>query len=264
MSPGSRRALLRSRWFTVSVGGTFALLVFSVFVGFVWLPSAQNDALFKGLWNAFCGAAGVPKGWLVPTAPPPPPSHPTSAVVLTPDLDNRAADGSVGRGGTLALKCTMCHGTRGVSSADIPSLAGEGAAAVFKQLKDFQAGIRISAVMRPLVMDLSDQDMRDLSAFYASLPAPASRDLASAPDIIAVGAPMRNIPPCGACHGAMTTKLGTPGLDAQPRAYLKAQLAAFAHGTRQNDISGQMRNVARNMTEAEMDAAADYYAGIRP
>lgn len=260
MSSGSRLAFVRNRWFAVSVGGTLAIFVFAAFVGFVWLPASQTDSAFKGMWNAICGAAGVPKGWLIPTQPPLTSSHPVSTVVLTPELDRRSRDGGVGRGGTLALKCTMCHGVRGVTTADIPSLAGEDAASVYKQLKDFQSGARASAVMRPLVMDLNDQDFRDLAAFYASLPSAPSLDLGTAPDIVAVGAPMRNIPPCGSCHGAMTTKIGAPSLDGQPRAYLKTQLTAFARGTRRNDISGQMRNVAKNMSDAEIDAAVDYYA----
>lgn len=263
MSPGGRPPIMRNRWFAMPVGGTLALFLVALFIGFVWLPSAQEDALFKGLWNSFCGAAGVPRGWLVATQPPPPPPRGASAVVLTPDLDRHATDGGVGRGGTLALKCTMCHGTRGVSSADIPSLAGIDAGAVYKQLMDFRSGARSSAIMQPLVMDLSEQDMRDLSAFYASLPATPRRDPATAPDIVAVGAPMRNIAPCGSCHGAMTAKLGAPSLDGQPKAYLKAQLEALAHGSRRNDISGQMRNIAKNMSAAEIDASATYFGGER-
>jgi cytochrome c553 len=263
MNNDRRFPSIRDRWFAIPVGGTAALFLIALFIGFVWLPSAQEDALFKGLWNSFCGAAGVPRGWLAATEPALPPPHGASAVVLVPDLDRHAADGGIGRGGTLALKCTMCHGTRGVTSADIPSLAGIDAAAIFKQLMDFRSGARNSAVMRPLVMDLSEQDMRDVSAFYASLPATPQQSLASAPDIVAVGAPMRNIAPCGSCHGAMTAKLGAPALDGQPLPYLKAQLEAFARGTRRNDINGQMRNVARNMSPADIDASAIYYAGNR-
>jgi cytochrome c553 len=120
--------------------------------------------------------------------------------------------------------------------------------------------------MAPLVVKLSDQDLRDLSAYYASLArlqTKAAQDLQSAPDIVATGAPMRNIPPCGSCHGRLTSKLGVPWLDPQPRDYLKTQLEAFAHGTRRNDTSAQMRNIARNMTAEEIEASVDYYSGER-
>jgi cytochrome c553 len=70
-----------------------------------------------------------------------------------------------------------------------------------------------------------------------------------------------DIPACASCHGTSVAKLGTPWLDGQSAVYIKAQLQAFATGARQNDISEQMRNIARQMTAAEIDEAARYYAG---
>jgi cytochrome c553 len=71
---------------------------------------------------------------------------------------------------------------------------------------------------------------------------------------------MRNVAACSSCHGTTDAKLGTPWLDGQSAVYLKAQLQAFASGTRRNDISEQMRNIARQMTAAEIEEAAQYYA----
>ena len=73
------------------------------------------------------------------------------------------------------------------------------------------------------------------------------------------GAPMRNIAPCGSCHGDIDNKAGSPWLGGQSAVYIKAQLHAFASGTRRNDISQQMRNVARQMTTEEIDRVARYY-----
>jgi len=105
--------------------------------------------------------------------------------------------------------------------------------------------------------------MRDLAAYYAYLPRvydePASGG--GAPRIVAEGAPMRNIAPCGACHGELGNKIGAPWLEGQPVTYLRAQLDAFVNGTRRNDINQQMRNVARGMTPAEIIAGSRYYAG---
>jgi cytochrome c553 len=70
---------------------------------------------------------------------------------------------------------------------------------------------------------------------------------------------MRNIAPCGACHGDFDNKTGSPWLGGQSAVYVKAQLQAFASGTRHNDISQQMRNIARHMTPEEIDAVAAYY-----
>ncbi len=260
---------LRNRWFTVTVGGTLALAAFSAVVGFIWLPSAQSDQPFQGIWNAICSAAGVPQQWLRASSATPAPLTQTSAVAMTPQLLAHSGSTSIGRGATLSLRCTMCHGVRGISEANSPNLAGQYASVIYKQLADFQSGARRNAVMSPMVSNLSDQDMRDLSAYYAYLPRPEPlRTSASssmpAPDIVSHGAPMRNIASCASCHGGIDHKAGSPWLEGMPAAYTRAQLQAFADGTRHNDISEQMRNVARNMTREEIDAAATYYAGAQP
>jgi cytochrome c553 len=258
---------LRNRWFTVTVGGMLLLVVFSVVVGFIWLPSVQSDAPFQGVWNAICSAAGVPQQWLRNSSATPPPTVQTSTVEMTPQLLSVSSELAVGRGATLALRCTMCHGARGMSEANSPNLAGQYSAVIYKQLLDFTSGARQSAVMSPMVANLSDQDMRDLSAYYTSLPRPRIPVVAAAvpmPAIISDGAPMRNIASCASCHGGIDHKAGAPWIEGLPAAYTKAQLMAFANGTRHNDINEQMRNVARNMTPEEVDAAAAYYAGAQP
>jgi cytochrome c553 len=113
-----------------------------------------------------------------------------------------------------------------------------------------------SAVMAPLVANLSDTDIRDLAAYYAYLPRPSDFRPASEvpPRIVSNGAPMRGIAPCGACHGELDSKPGAAWLEGQAAAYLRAQLVAFASGARRNDIGEQMRNVARRMTADEIDA----------
>ena len=156
----------------------------------------------------------------------------------------------------------MCHGARGLSQAAIPNLAGQYAIAIYKELADFKTGARASAVMAPLVADLSDADMRDLAAYYAYLPrvlAPHSA-ASETPHIIAGGAPLRGIAPCGACHGEVDSKASAAWLEGQPVIYLRTQLEAFATGARHNDIGEQMRNIARRMTGEEIDAASRYYA----
>jgi cytochrome c553 len=253
----------RNPWFSASVGAVLGLAVFSAVVGFIWLPSVQSDAPFPGIWNAICSAAGVPQKWLVRA--PLPPAFKVSTVQVTPQLLSNASSLSVGRGATLALRCTMCHGARGVSEANSPNLAGQYAVVIYKQLQDFQSGARESAVMSPMARGLTDEDMHDLAAYYAYLPRPLevrASDVADAPDIVVRGAPLRNIPACATCHGGIDNKAGSPWLDGLPSVYTKAQLTAFVNSTRHNDIDGQMRNIARNMSPAEIDAAASYYEHI--
>jgi len=145
---------------------------------------------------------------------------------------------------------------------DTPNLAGEYPITIYKELVDFKTSARASAVMAPLVADLRDADMRDLAAYYAYLPRPPDLRATSdvPPRIVANGAPMRGIAPCGACHGELDSKPGAAWLEGQPAIYLRTQLAAFASGARRNDIGEQMRNIARRMTPDEIAAASRFYA----
>ena len=72
------------------------------------------------------------------------------------------------------------------------------------------------------------------------------------------------VAPCGACHGSLDNKAGSPWLEGQSAAYIKSQLQAFASGERHNDINEQMRNIARAMTPQEIEEAANYYASQPP
>jgi cytochrome c553 len=256
---------LRNRWFVWSVGLTIGVAVVSILIGFVWLPSVKQDPQFRGLWNAICSAAGVPRQWGVTEAPVAS-TQKTSTVVLTPDTFAATSSLSIGRGATLSLRCAMCHGPQGLSYADSPNLAGQFESVIYKELRDFQSGARVNPVMSPMAKNLSDQDMLDLAAYYASLPRlrigrPGGPPM---PEIVASGAPMRNIPPCAACHGPANAKPGAPWLEGEPEVYIRAQLLAFVSGERHNDTSEQMRNVARQMTPDEIDAAARFYAASPP
>jgi len=258
-----RIASVRNPWFTASVGITAAIALAAAFVGFIWLPLQHSSAQFKGVWDAICSAAGLVRNassseQIVR------PRYLTTSVEIDPHMLRSASAESIGRGATLALRCTMCHGARGLSQADTPNLAGQYPVAIYKELVDFKTGARASAVMAPLVADLSDADMRDLAGYYAYLPRVSSSGSAAGevPLIVASGAPLRGIAPCGACHGEVDSKASAAWLEGQPATYLHAQLKAFATGARHNDIGEQMRNIARRMTSEEIDAASRSYANL--
>jgi cytochrome c553 len=256
----------RGRWLTSTLAVTLGIVLLSALTGFVWLPLAKPDSSFRSVWDAICSSAGLVRNRPV-TDVVGPTGYKTSAVVLSTDMFARASAESIGRGATLALQCTMCHGDRGVSNANTPNLAGQYGAVVYKQLQDYKSGARSSAIMSPRVANLSDRDMRDLAAYYAYLPRlpPYHPTTAGpAPQIVLHGAPMRNIPPCATCHGEIDHKVGTPWLEGESAVYLRTQLEEFASGTRHNDISEQMRNIARGMTPAEIGGAAGYYASQYP
>jgi cytochrome c553 len=250
---------LRNRWFTTAVAVTVLIAIASAAAGFVWFPALQAPGRISGVWDAICSAAGLIR--TEPATQPVAPAFQTTQVVLTPTMLDTSSALSIGRGGTLALQCTMCHGLRGVSDADSPNLAGQYAPVIYKQLVDYRSGARVNAVMSPRAVGLSDQDIVDLAAYYAYLPRLPGTGTNPIPPIVASGAPMRNIAPCGSCHGTLDAKLGSPWLAGESSIYLRDQLRAFATGARHNDISEQMRNVARGMTTAEIEAAARYYGG---
>jgi cytochrome c553 len=250
----------RNPWFSASVGVVVMLAVLSALAGLVWLPLAQPNLRLSGIWDAICSAAGVPR---VTTAGDSlQPDFKTSNVVMTSEMLTRKDAVSIGRGATLAQRCAICHGPQGVSDANSPNLAGQFAAVTWKELNDFKTGARVNVIMSPFAANLSNQDMLDIAAYYAYLPRVPSNKLdpaMAAPAIVTTGAPMRNIAPCGSCHGDIDNKAGSPWLGGQSAVYIKAQLQAFAAGTRRNDISQQMRNIARQMTAEEIDQVARYY-----
>lgn len=248
------------RWSILSVCGT---AVVAVLVGFIWLPSVQGDFSAKGVWDSICRAAGVPQEWGAKTAGAAPNGQ-TTRVVLTRAMARSPTSDAAGRGATLALQqCTMCHGARGVSQTDVPSLAGQHPEVLLKQLSDYKTGARSSSIMQAMATNLSARDVSDLAAFYASLPAiPPSPDAASLvePVLVIASDPMRNIASCASCHGGVDRKLGAPRLEGMSKEYLSVQLRRFATGARQNDSSAQMRNMARQLTPGEIDALAEFYA----
>ena len=261
---------LRNPWFTVSVGGTLAIAVIAILIGFVWLPSANSAFAGRGLWATICGAAGAPSSWYggANVAGP----APSDVVVLPPLRRVRADADSIGRGATIATQnCSMCHGVLGTVQVTAPALAGQYADVVYKELRDYQEGVRQNSIMQPIVAARSDQDLHDLAAYYASLPRGPAAEVSptgSTPDANAVrlamqGDPQRNIAPCAACHGQLDRKGSAPWLGGQSSIYLAAQMRAFASGVRRNDINEQMRNVTRQMTSAEIDSLAKYYAAMQ-
>jgi cytochrome c553 len=253
---------LRNPWFAASVGIAGGLVLLSLIAGFVLLPYATTATPFASLWDAICSAAGVPRATVMSESPRS--AVITSNVVMNSQMFGPPDTRSVGRGATLAMQCAICHGSNRQGQVDTPNLEGQPAAAVYKELRDFKAAARTNATMSPFAVKLSEQDMLDLAAYYSYLPRqPGSHPdpAMTTPQVVVRGAPMRNVSTCSSCHGTTDAKLGTPWLDGQSAVYLKAQLQAFATGARHNDISEQMRNIARQMTSTEIDEAARYYAG---
>ena len=242
-----------------------ALLAVAAFViGFVWLPSLQASAQGGGLWDAICRAAGIYRTTgpaLKATAPAQIPTD----VIWNASTLRAALSGDPQRGNALAATCAGCHGPKGISPSDaFPNLAGLPAEVIYKQLDDYHSGKRQNPIMQSLAAPLTDQNIADLAAHFATLPGGTAKDEAAAPALVRIGNPMRAIAPCAACHGPFGRKDGAPPLGGQKGAYLKAQLEAFATGARHNDINQQMREVARALSAPERDALAAWYGEQQP
>jgi cytochrome c553 len=245
---------------TLATLGVLALACGAFVMGFYVLPDANP---LGTAWQRLCRAAGFVADTGSRTAIAPLPGY-TRAVIPRVALEVGTAR-QIGRGATLALRCTACHGAQGVSGADAPNLAGQYPEVIYKELLDYQHGDRVDAVMNAMVATLTAQDLLDLAHYYAYLPQPEhDRPLAQAPALVRVGDPMRNIAPCASCHGSRNGKVGAPNLAGEPRRYLGQQLTAFARGTRRNDANAQMRNEARLLTAAEIVAVTDHYSGLPP
>lgn len=170
-----------------------------------------------------------------------------------------------------AMACLGCHGPdgKGIAAAGFPRLAGLPAGYLSKQLDDFRAGSRKQAVMEPLAKALSDEEIKAVSAYLASMPADPAPDLRRqqmAPDPVSrlalYGDWSRQIPGCVQCHGPGGSGVGEhfPPLAGQPAAYLVAQLDAWRDGSRRNDPNQLMVGVAKAMTDEEVKAIAAFFA----
>ncbi|MDO7083909.1 cytochrome c [Pseudocolwellia sp. AS88] len=94
----------------------------------------------------------------------------TMAVALTALMASPVFAGDIAAGKAKTAVCAACHGAMGVSAIPMyPNLAGQKEAYLVKQLKDFKAGNRKDPVMAPMAMGLSDADIANVAAYYASL-----------------------------------------------------------------------------------------------
>src|SRR3954466_14234925 len=128
-------------WASVAILSVFA---FSVLFGFVLLPVIQGRGAGLDAWTLICRALGVAPG--SPAAPQPTTdakAQPTTRVALNSGLLDALARPSTA-GAELAAGCATCHGSdgRSVDPKLYPDLAGQSAAAIYKQLYDFKHGSR--------------------------------------------------------------------------------------------------------------------------
>jgi cytochrome c553 len=176
--------------------------------------------------------------------------------------------GDPARGQEVAdkAKCQKCHGAVGVSEDDVtPSIAGQVRGYSYKQLVDFKTGVRESRDMQKATRKLSQQDMADLAAFYATQTPEPSASTAPAPQLVALGDESRLLLPCAVCHGEQGEGWGqqVPALTGQKIDHFIETMTAYQSGDRANDEYARMRFIAGQLTAEEITEIATYYAAAR-
>mgnify|MGYP006089080501 CR=1 FL=1 len=179
-----------------------------------------------------------------------------------------AVEGNAEAGKAKAAMCAACHGADGNSPIAIyPKLAGQSASYTVKQLVDFKSGERNDPVMAGMVAALSTQDMKDLAAYFAvQTPSVGMGESSTAGSKLYFGGDAnKGIAACVACHGVEgkgMAQAGFPALAGQNTAYLKKQIASFRDGSRGNDKSKMMRDIAIKLSDSDIDELAKYMSAL--
>ena len=165
--------------------------------------------------------------------------------------------------------CAACHGADGnAGSPEYPKLAGQHPEYLAKQLAEFKSGKRANAIMSGMAAALSDEDMKNMSAWLAAQK--AKQGFAKEKDTVALGERIyrggiaeRQIAACAGCHSPTGAGIPAqyPRMSGQHAAYNAAQLTAFRDGVRKNSV--QMTQIAAKLNDREIKAVADYMAGLR-
>lgn len=167
------------------------------------------------------------------------------------------------------MACVACHGAAGNSTiTQNPKLAGQFDSYIVKQLADFKSGQRNNPVMSGIAKALNNEDIRNIAAYLdkqQSKPGAArNKDIVEfGKKIYRAGIAEKNVPACASCHGATGSGIPAqfPRLAGQHQDYTAAQLTVFRSGDRKN--SPQMVTIAKRMSDDEIQAVADYVAGLK-
>ena len=186
----------------------------------------------------------------------------------------------VGEGDAKAgkAKSELCHGCHGVDGMSIdpttfPNLAGQYAGYIFKQVQDFQLGNRQDDTMSAMAaMVTSKEDLRDIAVYFQSQKKMKGKATNTAlskqgAKIFKDGVPKSGVYGCVNCHGKNGKGKGPgnslfPVIGGQTKAYLVKQLKDLKSGKRKNDPAGMMADIAKKLSDKEIQAVAEYLAGL--
>jgi cytochrome c553 len=179
--------------------------------------------------------------------------------------------------------CVGCHGAQGEGNAagGFPRIAGQSAAYLGKQLGAYANGARVNPIMQPIAKAMNAVQIRDVSAYYASLgdapaaapaagPAaaavagakPAAGGLNRGSTLSAIGDSALGVQACANCHGpgGVGNQPVYPYLAGQHANYLTAAMAGWKNGARKTDASGQMTHIAQALPDADVAALSAWFS----
>lgn len=184
--------------------------------------------------------------------------------------------GAVASPPPAAAVCVSCHGSDGQGAPNMaPMIAGLHPNYIAEQLDHFSSGKRQDPMMKSMADGLTDPAARaQVIEYFATRPSqslahPEKRGAEAAiysqpRKLVYQGDWDRNIPACATCHGASGTGVAQfPRLAGQHADYLKKQLSAWKQGIRSGDHDAMMANIARQLTDDEINNLAYYFASLR-
>ena len=190
-----------------------------------------------------------------------------AALLATPSAFAESVSGDPVAGKIKSQSCQGCHGVDGNSTDGLtPKLAGQYEIYTFKQMRNYQAGTRVHGLMKAMAANLSDKDLADISAYFASQP--TMKGSGAAPNeigkkIYTKGNIAQKVITCAYCHGATGKGLNPatgmyPVIGGQHKAYLLKQLIDFRADDRANSPNAVMNKTLKSLSDKELDALAEY------
>lgn len=182
------------------------------------------------------------------------------------EIKQRIGAGDPVAGKVKSLICQACHGADGNPvTADCPKLAGQYAAYIQKEIRDFQIGSRRDPIMTEIAARLTnEQDLLDISAYFAS-----QKQMIGDVRMFDAAGQRRFVAGngCQTCHGVNGKGLApnnahAPVIGGQHKRYLVKQLKDFRSAARNNESTGIMGMVAAMMSDEQIDEVTTYESGL--
>ena len=187
----------------------------------------------------------------------------------TSSVNFKKGDASAGE--QKVAVCAACHGSDGNSQVgNWPKIAGQNERYLFEQLKLIKSEERYIDVMKGLLDTYSEEDLRDVAAFYAknvtTLGQSIDDSLVLGKLLYKVGDYSRGVPSCQACHmanGSGNSLAGYPAVSGQHKEYLVSTLLAYKNGDRANGVNAYIMNeISQRLSDDDIEALANYITGL--